>query len=201
MWSLSAKRFFDEISEEDFSDDIIKPLPKKRKLADSSNVFTTSKDYGQFDLIHRAINGWEWISSMKIPHISKEIAEYATGMVKECANPACNEKMVVLEQDLIDYVQPPAWRAAHYYANKIGFKWNWKVQNTEFYCLHCMALVKADEICNCAECNRMMGSCREHCSHSKCGKFGRESGVCTICAGSGAYYDCSECASKTRADV
>lgn len=148
------------------------PVPIKKQRIEPqtvcSKVLSNEADQTQFASILEAIKSSPLVlkSEDVVPLcVIKEIAEYGTGDVKECANPNCDHSVIVLKAD--DHFE--CWRQGLY-----EYDWNEKV----FYCADCIKLlrwcsscppdmgcdrfVKSWECDKCAQCGNVLFNCHEY---------------------------------------
>ena len=114
------------------------PSPKRRKLKHTSRPIVSSKlyhssDQDQFRRIFKSIENSAYIRQLDVSKvINKEIAEYATGQIKDCANTECTEKIIILDQEFLEY------NSDHSNSDELKFKYCADTQS--FYCAQCMHL-------------------------------------------------------------
>ena len=67
-----------------------------------NSIFSNKEDHQQFISILKSINANKLIYDLNIPDdITKEIAEYAVGMIYNCQHTSCVNKIIVLKEDCL----------------------------------------------------------------------------------------------------
>eukprot|EP01084_Bolivina_argentea_P083365 150928_1 len=131
----------------DCESDTNKPPLKRQKVGSNNHhkaslFFTHQLDNEQYQQIFNAIDESQIIKSLHITHsISRNIAEFANGQFKQCANDKCNNDISILHQDSIIYDNN------HENCIKVGYKW---CLSDKLFCSDCMDLAT---VCNCSMCD------------------------------------------------
>ena len=164
------------------------PSPKRRKLNHTRRPIISSKlfcsfDQDQFRRIFKSIEKSAYIRQLDVSKvISKEIAEYATGQIKDCANTECEQTIIILNQDLAEYNND------HSNSQKLNFKYCFITES--FYCLQCMHLAQTANFCNCDDV-LYFPSNKNQCMH--CKEFINFGGPGRCPCNHGWSQKCSEC--------
>lgn len=148
--SNTKKRRFNQLNTDELKSECNgnEPMSKRPRLHEDSkliiksHLFPNENDQNQFKLIFESIDASQLINNLHITHyINKEIAEFANGEFKECANKQCDELISILKQDAKIYNND------HNNGHKIGYKY---CDDTEkYYCGECMDETKENVCTGC----------------------------------------------------
>ncbi len=133
----TKKRSFKEVNDDaNLPININEPSQKKQKIAAksaniTSKLFENQYDQCQFQKLYKSITASSLVKSMDISSdLIQELAEFATGRLKQCSNKECKDRISVLRQDKELYDE------THNYASKLKYK---ICQHTkQIYCGECM---------------------------------------------------------------
>ena len=128
----SRKRTFSDLNESasDKKDAGSQELPSKKvKLEVDRSIktrFLNSKDHKACIKYLQSIEESDLIQSLQIPQdVNREIAEYTTGLIKECGNKDCKAGICVLNEAMVNF------------ENGKETEWNYCVEKDIFFCSLC----------------------------------------------------------------
>mmetsp|Transcript_10293 Transcript_10293/g.15562 ORF Transcript_10293/g.15562 Transcript_10293/m.15562 type:complete len:318 (+) Transcript_10293:22-975(+) len=183
--TASKKRSLQEMQSENEETATDNQSPAKKTKLDEVpettvvSIFEDDDDQIQFEDIFYAVENCELTKVLKIPHIiSKQIAEYATGMLEECNNKHCQNVVITLWDDCEKY------KPDHSNCHEFGYKdASYDIfEKSIYYCSECMDMLQTchcncgqlsfiPECKRCTQCKKVMFECdRCECSrkHSQC---------------------------------
>lgn len=116
------------------------PMLKKRKIQcdpPQSKAFPNEQDQEQFMQIFQSLKTTDLISDLSIPScIIQEIAEQTVGVLRDCDNPNCDHKVVILQQDNTEEDTKFFWPDHESYMYVWPSQWS---SAAVFYCSDCKA--------------------------------------------------------------
>ena len=125
---------------EAFDTDADPTMLKKPKIqcdSPQSKAFSNEKDQVQFMQIFQSLQTKDLISDLSVPScIIQEIAEQAVGTLRDCDNPKCDNKVVILQHDNNEKNADLFWPVHESYEFVWPSEWS---SAPVFYCSDCKA--------------------------------------------------------------
>ena len=151
----SLKRTFSDLNDENATK-YPEPSAKRIKLADDQSMKTTfmnNKDHKECTEYLLSIEQADLIQSLQIPlDINREIAEFATGDIKQCGNKECKAGICVLNEAIIAF------------ENGKETEWTYCNQKDVYFCELCEPSTIKFICCNTIQYvteDRKCGACRD----------------------------------------
>ena len=175
--------------------------PKENKrlkietLIPQSNLFSTFEDEKNYEELFEALQESDLVANAHIPLcIIKEIAHSGTGTIKDCGNPECSDKAVVLQEDYgedEDHPQHDTYRVAQSYLEE------------RFFCGTCKSHLKLCEDCDeymctlychrCGLCEALIYNCSIDICNNPKGVY-EKCGQCSAIMCEDCSHECDHCA-------